>query len=86
MAASSILITEEDMDFTIQYFGTRDRLQYAESVDVREMVEALDHARDMLKAHQSAPGAPSGDEQLVGYVILDLRGRQVARGHIGLPP
>jgi hypothetical protein len=73
------------MDFTIQYFGTRDRLQYVESVDVGGMVEALDRARDMLKAHQSAPGAPSGDEQLVGYVILDLRGRQVARGYIGHP-
>jgi hypothetical protein len=70
------------MDFTIQYFGTRDRLQYAESVDVREMVEALDHARDMLKAHQLAP---SGDEHLVGYVILDQRGRQVARVYIGRP-
>jgi hypothetical protein len=73
------------MDFTIQYFGTRDRLHYAESVDVGEMVEALDHARDMLKAHQPAPGAPGGDEQLVGYVILDQRGRQVARGYIDTP-
>jgi hypothetical protein len=25
----------------------------------------------MLKAHQSGPEAPSGDEQLIGYVILD---------------
>ena len=73
------------MEFTIQYFGTRDRLQYAESVDVREMVEALDHAREMLKAHQPAPGVLVSDEQLVGYVILDLRGRQVARGYIGHP-
>jgi hypothetical protein len=73
------------MEFTIQYFGTRDRLQYAESVDVREMVEALDHAREMLKAHQPAPGVLVSDEQLVGYVILDLRGRQVARGYIGMP-
>jgi len=53
------MITEGDMDFTIQYFGTRDRLQYAESVDVGEMVEALDHTRDMLKAHQPTPGASS---------------------------
>jgi hypothetical protein len=61
------------MDFTIQYFGIRDRLHYEERVVVAEMVEALDHARDVLKTHQAAPGAPSGDEQLVGYVILDLR-------------
>jgi hypothetical protein len=74
------------MDFTIQYFGTYDRLYYAEKVDVGEMVEALDHARDTLKAYKPAPGAPSGDEQLVGYVILDQRGRQVARGYIGRPP
>ena len=73
------------MDFTIQYFGPRDRLQYAESLDVREMVEALDHARDMLKAHQPSPGASGGNEHLVGYVILDQRGRQVARGYIGRP-
>jgi hypothetical protein len=85
MAANSVMITEGDMDFTIQYFRTHDRLYYAEKVDVGEMVEALDRARDVLKTHQPAPGAPSGDEQLVGYVILDLRGRQVARGYIGHP-
>jgi len=79
------MIIEGDMDFTIQYFGTRDRLQYVESVDVGEMVEALDRARDTLKAQQPEPGAPSDNEQLVGYVILDLRGRQVARGYLGHP-
>jgi hypothetical protein len=73
------------MDFTIQYFGTRDRLHYAESVDVDEMVEALDLARDTLKAWQLAPGAHGSDEQPIGYVILDQRGRQVARGYIGRP-
>jgi hypothetical protein len=73
------------VEFTIQYFGIRDRLHYEERVDVGEMVEALDHARDTLKAHQSASEAPSGDEQLGGYVILDQRGRQVARGYIGRP-
>ena len=73
------------MEFTIQYFGTRDRLHCEERVDVGEMVEALDHARDSLKAHQSAPEAPRGDEELIGYVILDQRGRQVARGYIGRP-
>jgi hypothetical protein len=79
-------ITEgADMDFTIQYFGIRDHLHYEERVDVGEMVEALDHARDMLKAHQPASGTLSGAEQLVGYVILDQRGRQVARGYIGRP-
>ena len=73
------------MDFTIQYFASHDRLYYAEKVDVGEMVEALDHAREMLKAHQPAPGVLVSDEQLVGYVILDQRGRQVARGYIGHP-
>jgi hypothetical protein len=70
------------MEFTIQYFGTRDRLQYAESVDVHEMVEALDRARDTLKAYQPALGAPGGEDQPIGYVILDQRGRQVARGYV----
>jgi len=73
------------VDFTIQYFGTRDRLQFVENVDVGEMVEALDHARDTLKAHQQALDAPRGDERLIGYVILDHIGRQVARGYIDRP-
>jgi hypothetical protein len=67
--------------FTIQYFGTHDRLHYAESVDVGEMVEALDRARDTLKAHHPAPGSPHIDPQLVGYVILDQRGPGRARLH-----
>jgi len=38
------------MDFTIQYFGEFDRLLYLESVDVNEMAEALERAREVLRA------------------------------------
>ena len=31
-------------------------MQFVENVDVGEMVEALDHARDTPKAHQQALG------------------------------
>jgi hypothetical protein len=37
------------MDFTIQYFGTFDRLLFVESVDVGELDEALDRARATIK-------------------------------------
>jgi hypothetical protein len=66
------------MDFTIQYFGTFDRLLFVEGVDVGELDEALDRARATIK--QSQP-AVEDDLRLMGYVILDQRGRQVARGY-----
>jgi hypothetical protein len=66
------------MYFTIQYFGTYDRLIFVEEVDVDELDHALDRARAVVKDYsQPAPDLP----QLVGYVILDRRGRQVARGY-----
>jgi hypothetical protein len=65
------------MDFTIQYFGELDRLLYMENVDVDEMGEALDRAREALKR----PPTLDDDPRPVGYVILDERGRQVARGY-----
>jgi hypothetical protein len=65
------------MDFTIQYFGEFDRLLHVEIVvNAYEMIEALDNARSVLKQP-----ALDGDPRLVGYVILDGRGRQVARGY-----
>ena len=64
------------MEFTIQYFGTYDRLLYLESIDVNELIEALDRARMIIRQSQL-----DGDPQPVGYVILDNRGRQVARGY-----
>jgi hypothetical protein len=64
------------MEFTIQYFGTHDRLLYLESIDVNELIEALDRARMIIRQSQL-----DGDPQPVGYVILDNRGRQVARGY-----
>jgi hypothetical protein len=65
------------MYFTIQYFGTHDRLMFVEAVEVDELDYALDRARAVLKESQPAPDPP----QLMGYVILDGRGRQVARGY-----
>jgi hypothetical protein len=64
------------MEFTIQYFSTHDRLLYLEEVSVGELVDALDRARTMIRESES-DGAP----QPIGYVILDNRGRQVARGY-----
>jgi hypothetical protein len=64
------------MEFTIQYFGIYDRLLYLESLDVNELIEALDRARMIIRQSQ-----PDSDPQPVGYVILDNRGRQVARGY-----
>jgi hypothetical protein len=49
-----------------------------ESVDADELDEALDRARATIK--QSQP-AIENDLQLTGYVILDYRGCQVARGY-----
>jgi hypothetical protein len=46
---------------------------YVESVDVKELDNALERARAVIKQPQ--------DPQSIGYVILDGRGRQVARGY-----
>jgi hypothetical protein len=64
------------MDFTIQYFGMFDQLLYVEGVDADELIDVLERARATIKQ-------PSfdGDLQAIGYVILDYRGRQVARGY-----
>jgi hypothetical protein len=67
------------MEFTIQYFATFDRLVWMETVDADELIYALDRARAVVK--ESAPEPAVGEPQLVGYVILDRRGRQVARGY-----
>jgi hypothetical protein len=68
------------MGFTIQYFATVDRLICVESVDAVDLDYAIDRARAVIK--QSMPALePAGDPQLIGYVILDQRGRQVARGY-----
>ena len=64
------------MEFTIQYFGARDRLLYLEESSANELVDALERARTVIKEPQ-----PDGDQQPIGYVILDNRGRQVARGY-----
>lgn len=64
------------MEFTIQYFGTYDRLLYLEEISAGELVDALDRARTMIREAQ-----PDGNPQPIGYVILDNRGRQVARGY-----
>ena len=69
------------MEFTIQYFGRFDRMLGVESVEADELVEALDRARSILKALQVAPDPSPDDPELMGYVILDNRGRQVARGY-----
>jgi len=61
------------MEFTIQYFGTFDQMLYVDSVDVKELDNALELARTVIKQAQ--------DPQPIGYVILDVRGRQVARGY-----
>jgi hypothetical protein len=61
------------MEFTIQYFGTFDQMLYVDSVDVKGLDDALERARAVIKQPQ--------DPQPIGYVILDVRGRQVARGY-----
>ena len=65
------------MRFTIQYFGMFDKLLGEERIEADVLDEPLDRARSMLKALPIAPDDP----KLAGYVILDERGRQVARGY-----
>jgi hypothetical protein len=69
------------MEFRIQYFGRQDRLLYTEALDVQELITALDRARRVLR--EVADTRRSEPVNLpIGYVILDERGRSVARGYM----
>lgn len=65
------------MEFRIQYFGEYDRLLYAEEVNVDTLDVALERARAIIK--EADPSFV--DPAIVGYVIVDDRGRLVARGY-----
>jgi hypothetical protein len=65
------------MGFTIQYFATHDRMLHVESVDVDQLTDALERARLILRDLPHLENEP----KIIGYVILDERGRQVARGY-----
>ena len=68
------------MEFRVQYFGSVDRLLYTDVLDADELVEVLEWARDVLRRASDAPDVKPADSP-IGYVILDDRGRQVARGY-----
>jgi hypothetical protein len=68
------------MEFTIQCFAKYDQMLGMESVEASHLDEVLDRARSILKKLDIAPRSPE-DPELIGYVILDDRGRQVARGY-----
>jgi hypothetical protein len=65
------------MEFRIQYFGEYGRLIYAEEITVDVLDIALDRARAIV--NQRDPSLT--DPAITGYVILDDRGRLVARGY-----
>jgi hypothetical protein len=65
------------MKFTIQYFATHDRLFHVESINADQLSEALERARFTLKHLPLLENEPP----IIGYVILDDTGRQVARGY-----
>jgi hypothetical protein len=65
------------MEYRIQYFGEYGRLLYTEEVDVDVMDIALDRARAVV--YERDPSFM--DPAITGYVILDDRGRLVARGY-----
>jgi hypothetical protein len=65
------------MEFRIQYFGEYDRLLYVDEVNVDTLDIALDRARGIV--NEADPSFT--DPAIVGYVILDERGRLVARGY-----
>ena len=69
------------MDFTIQYFGTHDRLLYSERIAADELVDVLERARAVLREAESAD-EPSVDPPVSGYVILNSIGRAVGRGYL----
>jgi hypothetical protein len=65
------------MEFRIQYFGEYDRLLYAEEVSVDTLDVALERARAIVNEVDPSFSDPA----ITGYVILDARGRLVARGY-----
>jgi hypothetical protein len=65
------------VEFRIQYFGKQDRLLYAEEVDADHLDEALHRARSIVYERDSSFIDPA----ITGYVIVDERGRLVARGY-----
>ena len=65
------------MEFTIQYFGKFDRLLGEEKLEVDKLDKVLNRARIIIKVIEATPDGI----ELIGYVILDYRGRQVARGY-----
>ncbi len=67
------------MEFRVQFFGSVDRLLYTDVLDAKELLDVLDWAREALRR---ASVSDTGTADIpVGYVILDDRGRQVARGY-----
>ena len=70
------------MEFTIQYFVPFDRLLYVEMVEADELIEALDRARTTLRDTRTSADWLRDHPRLSGYVILDRRGGQVARGYL----
>jgi hypothetical protein len=65
------------MEFRIQYFGEYSSLLYAEEITVDVLDIALDRARAIV--YERDPSFT--DPAITGYVILDERGRLVARGY-----
>jgi hypothetical protein len=65
------------MEFRIQYFGGYGRLLYAEEMNV----DALDIALERARAIVNERDPDFADPAITGYVILDERGRLVARGY-----
>jgi hypothetical protein len=65
------------MEFRIQYLGEYDTLLYAEELDVSVLDVALERARALV----NEPDPSFTDPAIVGYVIVDARGRLVARGY-----
>jgi hypothetical protein len=68
---------DDAMEFRIQYFGEYDRMLYAEALDVDAVDVALERARGVV--NEADPSF--ADPAIIGYVILDDRGRLVARGY-----
>jgi hypothetical protein len=65
------------MDFRIQYFGKYNRPLYMDEVNVDTLDIALERARVIV--NEADPSF--ADPAITGYVILDVRGRLVARGY-----
>jgi hypothetical protein len=65
------------MELRIQSFGEYDTLLYAEELDADSLDVALERARAIV--NEADPSF--ADPAIVGYVIVDQRGRLVARGY-----